>query len=156
MGSSVLSQLIISRTSPPHRPGEGRTMAAGSGTPPLLVGRQDPFSPTKSKHQTLWFIMPLGGLQPARAGPSDAIVVLDVGTLVQNHLLHKTGRCTGWWAGGEHRGHLSQSWKPRHCPLGRQRLTGLMEMTYSNMTIGRANLQWLIFIPITAAGILIC
>lgn len=40
---------------------------------PPFVGRRGPFSPGESNPQTLWFI-PLGGLWPTRAGPSDTIV----------------------------------------------------------------------------------
>ena len=41
-------------------------------------------------------------------------------------------------------------------PLSRQKLIGLTETTYCNMTIWMAKLQQHIFILITAAGILIC
>lgn len=73
--------------------------------------------------------------------------------------IFKTISCrklTDVWAGGGHQRHFLQSWRPSHCPLGRQKLTGITEMTYGNTrTIWTAKLLQLIFILIAAAGILI-
>lgn len=152
MGKSVFPRWIISGTSSPRK--AGPLPQARECLPPF-VGRRGPFSPGESNPpDTLVY----SSRRPV-AGPGWPLgchrLVLDVGTHFQNRLLQKTGRCAGWWAGGAHQRCLSQSWKPRHCPLGRQRLTGLTAMTYCNRTMGMANLQRLIFIPITAFGILI-
>lgn len=137
-------------------PQEGRTTATGSRMPPPVCGQAGPvLSRGVEPPDTLVY----SSRRPV-ADPGWPLgyhrLVLDGGTHFQNRLLQKTGRCAGWWAGGAHQRCLSQSWKPRHCPLGRQRLTGLTARTYCNRTIGMANLQRLIFIPTTAVGILIC
>ena len=138
---------------------ECRTSAMGSGMPPPtpVCGQAGPilsrrvacsYGLVHSSHQR-----PV----PSPYWPLECHhLVPDLGTRFQNHLLQKTGRCVGWWAGGGHQTCLSQSWEPGHRPLSRQQLTGLTEITYCNTMIWMAKLQQPIFIPLTAAGILIC
>lgn len=95
------------------------------------------------------------GLCPACTGPSNAFI-LD--TLTHVSKLSPAGdwqrsRLVGWR--GLSKMFLTELGS-QTLPLGRQKLTGLTETTYCNMTIWMAKLQQHIFILITAAGILIC